>query len=293
VSPGNFLEYPAVVVGVLLVFLSFLFKFTIVPFHVWAADVFKGMPPFVAPFILVLPKFTILCVYIRLLFLLNPIYETFPFIFDILDSFSVTIGGLAGLFEANILRITAFSSIVNIGILLLPVQSGDFVAFQASLLFFIIYFILLFNLFSCVFAFKVKRSLLLRNLDDLRFISNSYQLIGFLFMVGMFSFVGIPPLAGFFPKFFALYTVFEDGGFFMASLVLFCSAISAFYYLDFIMGLFFRFKASFAPCERVSLLSFSLIFASSMFNIFFIIYFPMLNHWINISLLDVFDSWLF
>jgi len=102
-----------------------MFKFTVVPFHIWAADVFNGMPPFVAPIIVILPKFTILSVFIRLLFLLLPVYESFPFMLDCFYTLSVIIGGITGLFELNLLSIVAFSGIVNIGLLLAPLHSGD------------------------------------------------------------------------------------------------------------------------------------------------------------------------
>jgi len=275
------------------VVICFLFKFTIAPFNAWVGDVFEAMPPFVAPFILILPKFSILCINYRLLYFIEPFNELIPSVLDTCESLSILVGGIAGMFELNFLRIAAFSSIVNIGMLLLPLLEGDFVGFHMSLLFFIVYFILLFNLFSCVFAFRFKRSLLVENLIDLKFISNMYPLLAFLFVIAIFSFVGIPPLAGFFPKFFVIYNLMERGSFFIALFVIFSSSISAFFYMDFIFSIYFRFEEAFAPGDKVSILSFGLILVSSFLNIFFILYFPILNYWIDMSLLDLYDSWLF
>jgi len=291
-SPDLFLGYPSLVLGTLLLIVGFMFKFTIVPFHFWAADVFSGMPPFVAPIMVILPKLTLLSIYIRLLFLFLPSYESFPFMLDCFYTLSVIIGGISGLFELNLLRIVAFSGIVNVGLLLTPLHTGEIFAIHSSLLYFIIYFIVSFNLFSFIFAFRVKHSLLLESLNDLRFLYNSYPFIGILFAINLLSFAGIPPLAGFFPKFFTLCSLFEVGDFVVAFFVLFSSVISAFFYLEFIISIFFQYKNSFAPIERITMLSFSLILISSMLNIFFILYFPLLNNWILYYLLDIFDPWI-
>jgi len=163
----------------------------------------------VIPFISILPKFSGFFIIIRLLFILEPVGDLFPDILDFLNTFTIVTGGIAGLFEINIFKIIACSSIVNIGIFLFPVLDSDFVGFHISLLFFIIYFILLLNLFSCVFAFRFRHSLLLQNLDDLKVISSTYPLLAFLFVMALFSFIGIPPLAGFFPKFLSVYQIVE------------------------------------------------------------------------------------
>lgn len=249
------------------------------------------MPRHIAPFIAILPKFTILCLVIRLLFILWPQYEIFPFILDFINLVSIFVGGLGGIFESNILRIIAFSGIANIGLLLLPLQTGEIVAIHASLLFFIIYFITLFNLFSFLFAFTVKRTLLFDALSDLKFFSYSSPFIGILFAISQFSFAGLPPLAGWFPKLFAVLMLNESGHFLIAILLLCVSALSVFYYLDFIVNIFFSYKYAFVPCEPISSLSLILILTSSLLNVLFIAYLPLLNYWILIALLDLFDPW--
>jgi len=173
---------------------------------------------------------------------------------------------------------------------LIPLQTGEIVAIHTSLLFFCIYFILLLNLFSFIFAFRVKNSLLIDSLYDLRFLYNSYPFIGILLAITLLSFAGIPPLAGFFSKFLTLLALYEGGSLFTALFVLSSSAISTFFYLDFII-VAFSYKESYAPIN-VSPFSLFLILITSLINIAFILYFPILNYQILSSLFDLFDPWV-
>jgi len=88
--------------------------------------------------------------------------EIFPIFVDFISAISVILGGIAGIFEHHLLRIIAFSGIVNISLLLIPLQIGDLFAIHSSLLFFAIYFIISLNLFSFLFAFRIKHSFFYR-----------------------------------------------------------------------------------------------------------------------------------
>jgi len=146
-------------------------------------------------------------------------------------------------------------------------------------------------LFSFIFAFYVKRTLLIDSLEDLKYFSYSSSFIGILFAIGQLSFAGLPPLAGWFPKLFAVLTLSESGHFLIAIFLLCASAISVFYYLDFIVNIFFSHKYAFVPCEPIPKLSLILILISSLLNILFVVYLPFLSYWILIALLDLFDPW--
>jgi len=123
---------------------------------------------------------------------------------------------------------------------------------------------------------------------DLKFVSTIHPFIGILFAVSLLSFAGIPPLAGFFPKYFVILSLNEVGSFLIAIVLLVASSIAVFYYLDIIISSF-KYKVAYAPIERISVLSFLLILISSLLNIFLVLYFPIINYWLLISLLDLID----
>jgi len=134
ISPDLILSFPLLAFSFFLILIGILFKLTLVPFHAWVAEGYSGMPIYIAVLIVILPKFALLSFFFRIVFLFFwPFSETFPFFLDFLTVGSVVLGGLAGIFETNILKIIGFSGIANIGYILAPIQLVIFLQFIQAL----------------------------------------------------------------------------------------------------------------------------------------------------------------
>lgn len=291
-SSDLFTTYSSLVFGCFLLFFTFAFKFTIVPFHFWVFDVYGGIPPYAVPLLAVLPKFSLLSIFFQLIYQLSPLFDNYSFLFISLFLFSVLIGGLGGLFETNIMRIVGLSGIVNFGFILTPLVIGESFALHSALLFIFVYFILIFNLFSIMFAFRVKGSFILNSLYDLRFVYHANPFIGILLILVIFSFIGLPPFAGFYPKLFFLISLFQAKYYITGCTIIFLSAISIVFYLRIIVSIIAYEKVSNSPIDEMSNLSLVLIYVSSMLNIFFAIFYPIINYWILRMLGDIVNPWI-
>jgi len=192
------------------------------------------------------------------------------------------------------MRIIALSSISNMGVLFAPLQSGDFMALYSSLLYILSYLLIVINLLTLLFAFQLpNHRLLLTTTNDLRFLVSPHPYLALLLALSLFSLSAIPPLAGFFPKFWAIFVTTQTSNFFYPLLLIVFSAISAFFYLQFIVDMYFKHTQSFAPILPVSSLSIALIYLSSSLNILFIFFLPFFSNQILISLQDIYNPWFF
>lgn len=280
------------VFGCLLLFITFAFKFTIVPFHFWVFDVYAGIPPYAVPLLAVLPKFSLLSVFFQLVYQFYPLFDSYTFVFITLFFFSVFIGGLGGMFETNIMRLIGLSGIVNFGFVLTPIILSESFALHSALLFIFVYFIMVFNLFSILFAFRVKGSIILRSLYDLRFLYNANPFIGILFVLSIFSLIGLPPFAGFYPKFILVASLFQAKYYITACSLVLISGISIVFYLRIIVASISLDKASHAPVDKIPGLSLFLIYVSSVLNIFFVLFYPIISNYILRMITDIMNPWI-
>jgi NADH-quinone oxidoreductase subunit N len=264
--------------GLSLVFIALLFKLTIAPFHIWAPDIYKGSPLISVVFFAILPKIAILALFINLFLLnLDIIYLEINLINYYFVIISWLVGSTLAIYQTNLKRLLAYSSIVHMGFLLL---SLTLFSINSVIFYQLIYIILLLNIFVVLLNLKNSN---LKEISTIYELINLYKLnpyiavnLSFIF----FSFAGIPPLLGFFGKFFILKLVFfNEGLFFVLFLGLFFSIISSFYYLRIIKLIFIEFNVkliNFLPINKLSawLISFTLFI-----NIFAIT---------NLSFLDTF-----
>jgi len=231
-------EYSAVF-GIVFILVGLAFKISAVPFHMWAPDVYEGSPTSVTLFFSILPKIAALSVFIRFLYV--------PF-FDLIDQWQIIIiflsiasmifGGIAAIGQKNLKRLVAYSSIGHMGYALAGLSTGTNYGIQSSITYISIYLIMNLALFSCLFMMRVQNKYF-ENIDDLSGISKHHPLLSFAFLIILFSLAGIPPLAGFFAKFYIFMAVIEQSMYFLAIIGLLTTVISAFYYLRLIKVIYF------------------------------------------------------
>jgi len=293
ITPDLLLSLPALSLGISLLLGSFFFKLTIVPFHSWAAETYAGTFSYVAAFIILIPK----TVFVSLLFRITPQFlwswfETFPFILDTVNLTSLIIGSLSGIFEQNIMKILAFSGIANISFILSPLRTGDLLGIHSALLYTFVYFLLILNLLSFLFAFVIpSKGLLLRTTYDLRYIFHTNPYLGLSLVLTLFSLAGLPPLAGFFSKAFVLISLIESESYIFPFILLLISAISSFFYLDFIVRLLFQYDFAYAPILQAPVINTVIIYCTSTINILFMLVLPYINFWIIFMISDLTNPW--
>ena len=234
----NSMEY-GLTFGIVFILVGLAFKISAVPFHMWAPDVYEGSPTSVTLFFAIVPKIAALTVFIRFLYLpfFNVINE-WQIIIIFLSIASMVFGAIAAIGQKNLKRLIAYSSIGHMGYALAGLSVGTNEGIQSSVSYISIYLIMNLGLFSCLFMMK-RNNKYYENIDDLSGLSKNHPLISFSLLIILFSLAGIPPMAGFFAKFYVFVSVIKQEMYFLAIIGLLATVISAFYYLSIIKIIYF------------------------------------------------------
>ncbi len=225
--------------GIVFILVGLAFKISAVPFHMWAPDVYQGSPTSVTIFFAILPKIAALTVFIRFLYvpLLNLI-DQWQMIIIFLSIASMVFGAVAAIGQKNLKRLVAYSSIGHMGYALAGLSTGTNYGIQSSVIYISIYLIMNLALFSCLFMLRSQNKYY-ENIEDLSGISKNHPVLSLCFLIVLFSLAGIPPLAGFFAKFYIFMSVIKQSMYFLAVVGLLSTVISAFYYLRIIKIIYF------------------------------------------------------
>ena len=225
--------------GIVFIIVGLAFKVSAVPFHMWAPDVYEGSPTSVTSFFSIVPKIAGLTVFIRFLYVpfINVIIQ-WQFIIIFISIASMILGSIAAIGQNNIKRLVAYSSIGHIGFILAGISTATNNGIQNSIIYLVIYGIMNLGLFSCIFLLK-RKNIYYENLDDLSGMSKNHPLLSLSMLIFLFSLAGIPPLAGFFAKFYIFISVIESKMYFLAIIGLLTTVVSAFYYLRIIKIIYF------------------------------------------------------
>ena len=225
--------------GMVFILVGLAFKISAVPFHMWAPDVYQGSPTSVTLFFAILPKIAALTVFIR--FLYSPFLELidqWQSIIIFLSIASMLFGAVAAIGQKNLKRLAAYSSISHMGYALAGLTTGTNQGIQSSILYISIYLVMNLALFSCILMLK-KNNKYYESIEDLSGLSRNHPLLAFSLLIVLFSLAGIPPLAGFFAKFYVFAAVIEQSMFFLAIVGLMATVVAAFYYLRIIKTIYF------------------------------------------------------
>ena len=168
----------------------------------WAPDVYEGSPTTVTLFFTMVPKIAALTVFIRFLYVpfLNLI-DQWQMIIIFLSIGSMIFGAIAAIGQTNLKRLIAYSSISHIGYALAGLATGSNEGIQSSIIYISIYVVMNLALFSCLLMLKRKEQYF-ESIDDLSGLSKNHPLLSLSLLIVLFSLAGIPPLAGFFAKFY-------------------------------------------------------------------------------------------
>ena len=230
---------PGAVFGIVFIVVGLAFKISAVPFHMWTPDVYEGSPTSVTSFFAVVPKIAALAVFIRFMNVpfANAI-EQWQIIIIFLSIGSMILGAVAAIGQNNIKRLMAYSSIGHMGYILAGLSTGTISGTQSALLYLTIYLIMNLGMFGFIFMMK-RENIYYENINDLSGLSKNSPLLSLGFLIILFSLAGIPPLAGFFAKFYVFMSVIQSEMYFLALIGLITSVISAFYYLRIIKIIYF------------------------------------------------------
>ena len=258
------------VFGIVFIIVGLAFKVSAVPFHMWTPDVYEGSPTSVTSFFALVPKIAALTVFIRFMYVpfINVINH-WQILIVFLSIASMVLGAFAAIGQSNIKRLMAYSSISHMGYALAGLATGTNAGIQSTISYLTIYLVMNLGAFGCIFMMK-RENVFYEKINDLSGLSKNHPMLAFSFLIILFSLAGIPPLAGFFAKFYIFMAVIEVKMYALAIIGLVTTVVSAFYYLRIIKVIYFDKPKE--PFEEISDLALktSLGLSSILILIYFI-----------------------
>jgi len=258
------------VFGIVFIIVGLAFKVSAVPFHMWTPDVYEGSPTSVTSFFALVPKIAAISVFIRFMYVpfINVI-DQWQTIIIFLSIASMILGAVAAIGQNNIKRLMAYSTIGHMGYALAGLATGTNQGIQSTIVYLTIYLVMNLGAFGCIFMMK-RENIFYENINDLSGLSKNHPMLAFSFLIILFSLAGIPPLAGFFAKFYIFMAVIEVKMYALAIIGLVTTVVSSFYYLRIVKVVYFdRPKKPFDESYDWGLKS-TLILSSILILIYFI-----------------------
>ena len=263
--------------SIVFILVGLAFKVSAVPFHMWTPDVYEGSPTSVTNFFAVVPKIAGIAVIIRFMDIpFKNILSEWQLIVIFLSISSMILGAVAAIGQQNIKRLLAYSSIGHIGYVLAGIATGQQSGYASSLVYLVIYVVMNIGAFSCLYLLKSNGSYT-EKINDLAGISKNKPILAFSLLIIFFSLAGIPPLGGFFAKFYVFISVIESELYTLAVIGLVTTVISAFYYLKVIKIIYFD-EEQIKLDQIKNLQTSSIIFISCLLLISYFIYPSVLNN---------------
>jgi NADH-quinone oxidoreductase subunit N len=256
--------------GLVFILVGLAFKISAVPFHMWAPDVYEGSPTSVTLFFAIVPKVAALTVFIRFLYIpFIGMIDQWQSIIVFLSIASIIFGAIAAIGQKNLKRLVAYSSISHIGYALAGLSVGTNEGIQSAIVYISIYVVMNLGLFNCIFMMK-RNNEYFENIDDLSGLSKNHPLLSLSLLVILFSLAGIPPLAGFFAKFYIFKSVIDQSMYFLAIIGLLSTVVAAFYYLRIIKVIYFDEQKEKYDVDHSIFLKLSLTFSTLLILLYFI-----------------------
>ncbi|RCK47252.1 NADH-quinone oxidoreductase subunit N [Thalassospira profundimaris] len=226
-------------VGMAFIFAGLCFKVSAVPFHMWTPDVYEGAPTPVTSFFAVAPKIAGLALFIRVA--IGPfggVVEDWQQIIVLISILSMAVGSFAALRQENIKRLMAYSSIGHVGFALVGLAAGTKDGVTGILVYLGIYLVMNLGTFAVILCMR-RNDRMAEEITDLAGLAKTKPLMAAITAILMFSMAGIPPLAGFFGKFYVFKAAVDAGLVTLAVIGLVTSVVSAYYYLRIIKVMYF------------------------------------------------------
>ncbi len=239
---------PAVVLGFVLILIAIFFKISAAPFHMWTPDVYQGSHAIVTSFFATISKFSATLILVRIFLDLSTGFEGMNNVLILVAVTSLAVGSLGAIRQNNLKRLFAYSSIGHVGFVLFGLSALSLEGIKSCVIYMVIYSVLSIGNFG--FLTLISRSGNNGNKDDeaddqrysissLSGLANKNPILALSFAILMFSTAGIPPLAGFFSKFYIIITTIKEGYYIASTVAILFSAVSAYYYLRIVKVMYF------------------------------------------------------
>jgi NADH-quinone oxidoreductase subunit N len=268
-SPGHTVA-PGAVVGMVFVLAGLAFKASAVPFHMWTPDVYEGAPTPVTAFFASAPKVAAIALFVRVL--LGPfgdLSDQWQQVVLLISAASMLLGSFAAIGQRNLKRLMAYSSIGHVGFALMGLAVETDNGVRGVLIYMAIYLAMNLGTFAVLVAMR-RQGRAVEQIDDLAGLARAHPGTALWMAVFMFSMAGVPPLAGFFGKFYVLLAAMQAGYLWLALIGVGASVIGGYYYLRVVKVMYFDEAAAplDAPAPGVALV----MAGTGLFNLLFILY---------------------
>ena len=227
------------VVGIVFLSAGLAFKVSAVPFHMWTPDVYEGAPTPVTAFFAVAPKIAAMALFVRaILTPFGDIAHEWQQIIIVVSTLSMLLGAFAAIAQTNIKRLMAYSSIGHVGYALIGLAAGTEEGVRGILIYLAIYLAMNVGTFACILCMRQKDQMV-ENVSDLSGLAKTHPGMALLLAGFMFSLAGVPPLAGFFGKFYIFMSAINAGLYTLAVIGVLSSVVGAYYYLRIVKIMYF------------------------------------------------------
>src|SRR5690606_7097409 len=228
-----------VLFGLVFILAGLTFKISAVPFHMWTPDVYEGSPTPVTAFFAVSPKVATMALILRVVLeAFEPAAADWQQIIVFISIASMALGSFAAIGQRNLKRLMAYSSIGNVGYALIGLAAGTPEGVQGVIVYMAIYLAMTLGTFAVLLGMR-RGDVMYESIDDLSGLARTHPVMAFCLAAMMFSLAGIPPLAGFFAKFYVFAAAIQANLVTLAVIGVVTSVIGAFYYLRIVKVMYF------------------------------------------------------
>ena len=256
--------------GIVFLLAGLCFKVSAVPFHMWTPDVYEGAPTPVTAFFASAPKVAAMAVFVRVVLSAFPnVMHEWQQIVVFVAIASMALGSFAAIGQRNIKRLMAYSSIGHMGFALVGLAAGTAEGAQGVVLYLAIYVAMTLGSFAVIITMK-RNGQAVEQISDFAGLSRTNPVLAFFFAMLLFSLAGVPPLAGFFAKFYVFIAAIKAGLFTLSVVGVLCSVVGAFYYLNIIKVMYFDEPAGAVDPMRIELRT--VLAIAGIFNLLFFVY---------------------
>ncbi|MFS8045003.1 NADH-quinone oxidoreductase subunit NuoN [Rhizobium sp. BR 314] len=228
------------VFGLVFVLAGLAFKISAVPFHMWTPDVYEGAPTPVTAFFAGAPKVAAMAILTRIVVTaFHPVLADWQQIIVFISIASMLLGSFAAIGQRNFKRLMAYSSIGHMGYALVGLAAGTKTGVSGVMIYMVIYMVMTLGVFAIILAMRRKDGRQVETIEDLAGLSATNPFMAVVLTALMFSLAGIPPLAGFFGKYFVFVAAIEAHLYALAIIGVLSSVVGAYYYLRVIKVMWF------------------------------------------------------
>ena len=254
--------------GLVFIMAGLAFKVSAVPFHMWTPDVYEGAPTPVTAFFAAAPKLAAMAMFIRIMITAFPdITAEWQQIVVFISIASMVLGAFAAIGQRNIKRLMAYSSIGHMGFALVGLAAGSRDGVTGVIIYLSIYLMMTLGTFACILSMR-RRDGAVEEIDDLAGLARNNSVMAFILAMLMFSLAGIPPLAGFFAKFYVFLAAIKAELYPLAVIGVLASVVGAFYYLRIIKIMYFD-----EPADEFEPMPFELKLILGIAGVFVLVFF--------------------